>query len=443
MILRLPFIAFICVVLCGNTAWSQTQIIAGWEEQVFPSYLLSTSTAKRGPLQLGENELGDPWGLLGVVVTADQDNSPIKVSIECPEFLELSEFSGTLPVGGQQYSVQPKVRYRFDRLSHCRQATPATLTFRVAQGDKPVEEITTVVTFRSINDCPFLWVDGEDVTLLGLNFAAYVNEQHPFVDKLLREALDIGVVDRFVGYQEGTPESVLRQVYALWDLMFWRDVRYSSITANSASTNLARSQHVRLIEETVNNTQANCVDGSVLFASMLRKIGIHSALILAPGHCYVGFWVDENKEHFLGLETTLVDSTEKHCKTPKLLSKSVPKDLRGDVSWPSFVDAVVIGTSNLEKGQAIEPSDPLQFTVIDIAQARAEGILPIPYSGNGEYLAINISDYDEEEWESDEEAYEEEEEYEDESDEDESDEEEYEEEWEEESDEDWESEEDD
>ena len=31
-------------------------------------------------------------------------------------------------------------------------------------------------------------------------FAANVNEQHPFVEKVLREALDEGIVDSFSGY---------------------------------------------------------------------------------------------------------------------------------------------------------------------------------------------------------------------------------------------------
>lgn len=393
MIQRSILWACLCLTWLSANAHSsaQTQIICGWEEQIFPSYLLSNSTAKKSPLQPREFELGDPWGLFGVVVTATQDNSPIKVTVQCEEFLELSEFSGVLPASGQQYSIYPKIRYRFDKLSKCRQATPASVTFRVTQGEGITEEITSVVTFRSINDCPFLWVTDDNVTHLGFNFAAYVNEQHPFVDKLLREALDIGVVNRFVGYQEKTPESVLLQVYALWDLMVMRDVRYSSITTTSASSSIARSQHVRLLEETVNNTQANCVDGSALFASLLRKIGIHSSLILVPGHCYVGFWLDEEKQRFVGLETTLIDSMEQRYQAPKEIAGSVPADLRGDLSWPSFVDALVIGTSNLEERRNNQANDPLQFTVIDIAQARLEGVLPIPYSGTEEFLAFDFT----------------------------------------------------
>ncbi len=40
-------------------------------------------------------------------------------------------------------------------------------------------------------------VDGKSVTDVRFMFAAYVNEQHPFVEKVLREALDEGIVDSF------------------------------------------------------------------------------------------------------------------------------------------------------------------------------------------------------------------------------------------------------
>ena len=50
----------------------------------------------------------------------------------------------------------------------------------------------------------------------GIFFAAYVNEENPMIDKLLREALDTRIVNRFLGYQGGA-EVVDRQVYALWE----------------------------------------------------------------------------------------------------------------------------------------------------------------------------------------------------------------------------------
>ena len=46
-------------------------------------------------------------------------------------------------------------------------------------------------------------------------FAAYVNEENPMIDQLLREALNTRIVNRFLGYQSKAKGAVDKQVYAL------------------------------------------------------------------------------------------------------------------------------------------------------------------------------------------------------------------------------------
>lgn len=389
--------SWILLVWMVSQATADMDVFLGWDKQIFSSYVLSTSTVERKADPEDETRLGDIRGLMGVVVQANEDDEPIRVTIICDEFIEPSEFSGTLADEGETYRISPRIRYRFEKLSHCRQATPANVTIRIEQGENDVVEVNETVTFRSIHDCPYLVQDGDKLIEMDYNFAAYVNEQHPYVDKLLREALDIGVVDRFVGYQEGNEESVLRQVYALWDLLVCRDVRYSSITATSAVSKTLACQHVRLLEDTINNTQANCVDGSVLFVSMLRKIGIHSTLVLTPTHCYVGFWSDSKRQKFYGLETTLVDLVAEAPKTPKFLQNAVAHDLRGETSWPSFVHAILAGSNQLKAALKDKDGDSKKerIAIIDIQQARQAGILPIPFTGKEEFVSFDFSEMEE------------------------------------------------
>ncbi len=321
--------------------------IVGWDHQLFPSYLIATAAVKPDE-SVKSDVLGDRHGQLGVQITATKDNQKVKVSIACDGYMEPSEWNGVLATAGETYVINPKVRYRFEQLSKCVQATPATMTFRVKLDDSAVEEIATTVTFRSVNDCPIKVAIGDEVIDTKFTVAAYVNEQHPFVDKLLREALDLGVVDKFDGYQSGQPEDVVRQVYALWDLLVARDVRYSSITATAGASSMIASQHIRMLEETLNNSQANCVDGSVLMVSMLRKIGINAALVLQPGHCYIAFAADEKGEITFGLETTLVGAeVDEPDDVPELLDDAVEEDARDEYSWPSFVAAIAVGHREL------------------------------------------------------------------------------------------------
>ena len=73
----------------------------------------------------------------------------------------------------------------------------------------------------------------------------------------------------------------------------------------SNPSNGVGSQYVRFFDEVLDNTQANCVDGTVFFSSILRKIGIEPILILIPGHMYLGYYDVSGASYFL-LETTKI-----------------------------------------------------------------------------------------------------------------------------------------
>lgn len=380
----------------STLANAETKLVVGWDRQLFPAYLIATASIKpTDSNEEGSNRLGDPNGQIGFVVEATEDDQVVTVSVSCDEFMETSQFTCKLPEAGKSYIVNPKIRYRFDRLSKCKQATPATLTARIQLGSAEIEETSTAVVFRSVNDCPLKVIVGEEVVDTKFTFAAFVNEQHPFVDKLLREALDLGVVNRFDGYHSGDNDLVFRQVYALWDLMVERDVRYSNITATAADSDEVASQHVRMIEETANNSQANCVDGSVLFVSLLRKIGIDAALVLEPGHCYVVFAADEKGERLYGLETTLVDTTIDDLETPEFMESIVEEESRGEQSWSSFVASVCLATEKLGKNlENYQNQTNVDYEIINIALARKRGVLPIPFDAKEQFVSFDHSPSD-------------------------------------------------
>ena len=379
--------------------------IAGWDHQLFPSYLVATATLRLPEVdeaeaeeavesesdeadtaaETGENAevLGDPQGVLGVTIESPGEDTPVTVTITSDAILEPSTFVGTLEEEEGTYTIYPRIRYKYGLLARNKQSIPVAVTFRVEIGDEEPEEHTEIVTLRSVNDCPFAIVRGEGVaTDLSFMFAAYVNEQHPFVDKVLREALNEGVVDSFTGYQSGDPAEVYRQVYALWKTLSERDVRYSNITTSAAATDAVYSQHVRLIDESINNAQANCVDGSVLLASLLRKVDIEPALVFVPGHCYLAFFLDAEQKHLVGLETTLIGSTasEEGAREIEGVENVVDETTREQNSWGTFCQALVLGnqglTTNRDKfGDAADPD----YQLIPIAAARRLGILPIAF----------------------------------------------------------------
>jgi hypothetical protein len=261
------------------------------------------------------------------------------------------------------------------------------VTYEVESGDE-TEEQSETVTLRSINDCPYSYAKGEVWVNTRYMFAAYVNEQHPFVDKVLREALDTGIVDSFTGYQTKDEAEVYRQVYAIWHALSQRDVRYSNITDTVAASDKVGSQHIRLIDESINNGQANCVDGSVLMASMLRKVGIEPILVHVPGHCYLAFWLDEQGKNIVGLETTMIGhSIEGDGLKVKGLETVVDEDSQDENSWKTFAGAVGRGTANLAKyGKEFKDPANHKYMLISVARARQSGILAIGFQSNQKFV---------------------------------------------------------
>ena len=70
-------------------------------------------------------------------------------------------------------------------------------------------------------------------------------------------------------------------------------------------------QNIRRPAESLSMRTANCIDGALLFASLLEGAGLHAHLFLVPGHAYVGVRMGPADDDFvLPIETTLVGSAQ-------------------------------------------------------------------------------------------------------------------------------------
>ena len=100
------------------------------------------------------------------------------------------------------------------------QAEPISVAVTVEMNGKDVGQRVRTFSVRSVNECLLGYVtNGTKFHDTSLFFAAYVNEENPMIDQLLREALNTRIVNRFLGYQGGNSEVVDKQVYALWNVL--------------------------------------------------------------------------------------------------------------------------------------------------------------------------------------------------------------------------------
>lgn len=282
---------------------------------LFPSAILSVATTNTQviPPMSGEY-VGNPKSCVAIKLKSGHANTVVRIELAETPFYARSVSTFVLPKERTEYIIYPDILWRYNALRDNEQAEPISVVANVEVDGKDLGQKVRTFSVRSINEC-----------LLGFNkqlpdgrtryvstrlfYAAYVNEENPLIDKVLREALNTRIVRRFLGYQS-TPEMVDKQVYALWYVLQKRNFKYSSVSYSSLSSNVVYAQRVRTFEDALNSSQINCVDGSVLFSSLLRAINITPVLVQMPGHMFVGYYTDSAKKNLTFLETTMIGDVD-------------------------------------------------------------------------------------------------------------------------------------
>lgn len=226
-----------------------------------------------------------------------------------------SEFTNESVVEGvvenkDSYQVWPELSWNYSALQSAVRPSVFTLPISVSIDNKTIGRKNIEIPYRSVHECPVFFIDQDNVITedLAWMFAAYVDEHHPYIDVFLGDVLrNTSIVNSFSGYQKGE-QGVIDQVQAIWFHMQKLGVKYSSITTTSNTQNAVVSQFIRPISDVIDNTQANCVDGSVFLASVLRKINISPFLVLVPEHMFLGYYTNVEKTKIQLLETTEVGS---------------------------------------------------------------------------------------------------------------------------------------
>ncbi len=279
---------------------------------LFPSAILSVATTNAEIIEPMEgNCLGNPKASLAIRLTPSRSNAVVRIELAETPFFARSVSSFVLPEKGKEYIIYPDILWHYDALRNNVQAEPISVAINVEVDGKDWGQKVRTFSVRSINECLIGYVkqlpnERTKFVSTRLFYAAYVNEENPLIDKILREALNTRIVSKFLGYQAGTEKAVDRQVYALWHALQKRKFSYSSVSYSSLSSNMVYAQRVRTFEDALNSSQINCVDGSVLFASLLRAINITPVLVQTPGHMFVGYYTDEKRKKLTFLETTMI-----------------------------------------------------------------------------------------------------------------------------------------
>ncbi len=200
-----------------------------------------------------------------------------------------------------------------ERASRVTTAQRATLHLRVDDLDGRPECHDTFPLVLLARTCGFNAVrdpaSGEPKDLTRY-YGAWVTPHDDAVQERVRRAAALHPAGMLAGYIHGGPERVREQVGVLYRSLQEAGLAYINAVTDYGAPADSVTQRARLPRESLARKSANCLDGAVLFASLIEGASLSPALLLIPGHALVGWESDDGAGDWQFLETTMVGSAD-------------------------------------------------------------------------------------------------------------------------------------
>ena len=136
---------------------------------------------------------------------------------------------------------------------------------------------------------------------------AWVTPNRPEVHTLLRQAAEHAPGRAITSYQVDA-QGVEAQVSAIYQTLQGLDITYVNSVLTMGAVPGLLMQRVRLPRQSIAERAANCLDGTVLMASLLEAASLQPALVLIPGHALLGWQSADGGGSWDYVETTQLGS---------------------------------------------------------------------------------------------------------------------------------------
>ena len=321
--------------------------------EIFPVLDLSQATAAT------KDAAGDGSGLVAVRATTAVPRD-LRLTVETeglagPATVEARTLRGGVPV-----ELRPRLAWDATYVRELSAPRAQPMRIRIEAKGLPAEVRELTVRVHPLDEALYYFREGHDRVDLAWVFAAYVDPDDAAVDAVLDLARDAGAPLDGAG---ADAEATIDEVRAVWDALEAHGLRYAAGDPALSRGPSIYSQRVRLVAESWAERRANCIDSSVLIASVLERLGIRSFIVLVPQHAFVGFYTAANRKRPEFLETTLLGTDARHLP-------------RGAAS--SFDAARAAGRLAFNRvATRLDKAHRPDYALIDIETARAYGIVPL------------------------------------------------------------------
>jgi len=365
-----------------------------FDGHLFVSLLLATAEMKTiDGENIDDSVFGDPNGLAGVVITAPHSKTKVKVTARGGPFWEGGATECVLPRAGEKYWIAPRLHYRYDALKAVMARQPCEVALALELDGTALGEKTVAGTVHPVKDCVFGTrvsagfsdkVLGYTFSQFGWLFAAYVDEEHPFAEELVKEALATGVVRVFDGYRSGDPEQALVQVFALWEALTRRGARYHHYMRVTAASRDVFSEPVRTMDEIAARPSGTSAEAVALLSSALLRIGLRPFIVIVSERIQLGVDRSDGGRDYVGIDPIYMGVEQPpDSRWPAQMRDSLPGPFKDSPALAAYGAALADGTDDVVTyAKRFEDGDP-RLQMIDVRQARVDGIAPLRKGGGG------------------------------------------------------------
>ncbi|MEO8670255.1 MAG: hypothetical protein ABI411_03000 [Tahibacter sp.] len=372
---RLPAL-ILCMVwgLCAGADW---QLDITPDNALYPALDLSQAQRSAATPQATDGRVvGAGSGLIQVELRANHDAERVALRLDAEYLSHPVDLVATLPRAGERYVLRPALAWDIAALSTLQEIRTVNIILSLQRGDAPVQQIQREVRLHPMQEALYYVRDGSEHVDLSWIFAAYADPQSAVVDAMLAQAQRAHPELPFDGYASRDAAAVIAQAFALWEVLEQRGVRYADEDPGLARGPQIWSQRVRLHDDVWNQRRANCLDGSLLLAAALERLGVRSVLLLVPRHALLAFYPLRQDGEPVFVETTLLGA--------RRLAAAAPRAFLSELSHPD-ADALRSFSAALDAGRTRHARDAAGFRRrtpdyqwIDLAIARSYGIMPLP-----------------------------------------------------------------
>ena len=206
------------------------------------------------------------------------------------------------------------------------------------------------------------------IDVLPQSLSAFVMPNHPAISKVVVEAAailkQVTGQSSFNEYQTRNPDDVLKQVAAVYAAIHQQGIVYRALPASFEQS----GQRITLPYQVLESKLGNCVELTILFASVLEAIGINTGLIIQKGHAFLAVWlVDDCYQHGICDDVSFI---EKKC------SKGINEMIVLETTMATHEDTVFDKALQTASAQL---ADMAKFQMmIDVKRCRLENYRPMP-----------------------------------------------------------------